>query len=78
MCGGVCALVTVKHLSPWVFQLQLTNHIKQVYVWGEKEKFIQMQPITRMGTKAEKRRRQGYLIDKHLCQFLCIRDFLCY
>lgn len=32
--GGVCALVTVKHLSPWVFQLQLTNHITVICLEG--------------------------------------------
>lgn len=40
--GGVCALVTVKHLSPWVFQLQLTNHVTVTRLWEEKDKFIKM------------------------------------
>lgn len=35
--GGVCALVTVKHLSPWVFQLQLTNHITVICLGGERK-----------------------------------------
>ena len=40
--GGMCALVTVKHLSPWVFQLQLTNHITVICLGEKKEKLIQM------------------------------------
>lgn len=35
--GGVCALVTIKHLSPWVFQLPLTNHITVTCLRGRRK-----------------------------------------
>lgn len=42
---GVCALVTVKHLSPWVFQLQLTNHNSYVFFGGEMKSLYRCSPL---------------------------------
>ena len=43
--GGVCALVTVKHLSPWVFQLQLTNHITVIRLEGKRKSSYKRSPL---------------------------------
>lgn len=73
-CVGGCALVTVKHLYPWVFQFQLTNHLTVICLGEEKKSLYKCSPLHIWVWKWKSGGGRD-LINKHLCQFLCICDF---